>query len=209
MASGAADARTPLVAASSSADETAVEMRSLSEREGPRPDSPSLRSIRPISVGSTCEIKMGTLKMRDWIFSNRYFFELCAGKLRWWVQEEHRCKRADPLGEIALCEGTAFRWSVQPCRGKRIELRREGLSWDAEDGVASKAASTPTSGSQAALASGIDRYVLEADDTVSAKAWIEAIQEHIIFVDGLLMWPMPPEGRQGDVRTYGFAYPED
>lgn len=59
-------------------------------------------------------------------------------------------------------------------------------------------------------ANAVTQYLIAADDTTSATQWTRAIWHHVAYVDMLSIWPMPLEGRQGDIESYGIdAPPED
>jgi len=114
----------------------------------------------------------------------RHFYELRQGHLQWWATEEDFKKKSKPLGTIHLVEGVS-RWRVESVKGKQVELC--------------------CSNKEARRA---DRCVLCADDALKAKEWADAIRQHIEYIEmQLLLWPMPPDGRQGDVRSYGISYP--
>lgn len=52
-----------------------------------------------------------------------------------------------------------------------------------------------------------EKYLVAADDIQSATEWARAIWHHIAYVDMLTLWPMPLEGRQGDISFYGIDPP--
>lgn len=76
------------------------------------------------------------------------------------------------------------RWQITKVKGTRIELRCV-KGYDRADGSPSN-----------------DRCTLAADDAGTAAAWATRIWEHIAYIEILLNWPMPMEGRQGHVRSY-------
>lgn len=140
----------------------------------------------PRPVAAAPQVKTGSLRLRTgWWWSRRHF-ELRAGHLRWWRRQEDHEKEVDPLGEISLVQGE-IRWRVEYVGGSRLEL------------VCHRGASR---------GGNVERCMLEADDLRDASDWAEAIGQHIRYVDMLLCWPLPLEGRQGDVRSYGITYPE-
>mmetsp|Transcript_65811 Transcript_65811/g.206111 ORF Transcript_65811/g.206111 Transcript_65811/m.206111 type:complete len:695 (+) Transcript_65811:191-2275(+) len=152
----------------------------------PSGSSASRRLATPVLQLPTCEVKPGPLRLRTgWWWSRRHF-ELRAGHLRWWRQEQDYAKEVDPLGDLALVEGEK-RWRVEHIGGARLELTRIN---------------------GAGRINSVERYILEADGEQDAVAWAEAIGQHVRYVDMLLCWPLPLEGRQGDVRSYGISYPE-
>lgn len=54
----------------------------------------------------------------------------------------------------------------------------------------------------------VPQYLIAADDTASATEWARAIWHHVAYVDMLSLWPMPLEGRQGDIKFYGIEQPQ-
>uniref|UniRef100_A0A7S1MMH2 ADF-H domain-containing protein n=1 Tax=Alexandrium catenella TaxID=2925 RepID=A0A7S1MMH2_ALECA len=138
------------------------------------------------ALAAAPQVKHGSLRIRTgWWWSRRHF-QLHAGHLRWWQNQEDSEKQVDPLGEIALVQGET-RWRAERTQGTRLEL------------VCQRGASRGRDG---------ERFMLQADDTQTASDWVEEIGQHIRYVDMLLSWPLPLEGRQGDIRSYGISYPE-
>jgi len=91
-------------------------------------------------------------------------------------------------------------------------LHRKSSSRERSSSVSSRksnAGDSTGSGAEGAAEGGPkhDRYLVAADDIASATEWARAIWHHIAYVDMLTLWPMPLEGRQGDISFYGIEPP--
>lgn len=131
------------------------------------------------------EPKRGMMDMRTGWRWRKMLFELRKGNLRWWSSEKDI--GGDPVGSIRLVEGDS-RWQITSLRGTRIELRC-------------------VHGYYGTGAPRTEKYTLAAGSAEEATDWAKKIWEHIAYIDMLLVWPMPLEGRQGDVRNYNITVP--
>lgn len=117
-----------------------------------------------------------------WWWARRHV-ELRAGKLQWWRKEP----QGPPDVELRLSDGIT-RWVLMRHEGAILELICESRS-----GSSSKAMG--------------ERVLLRMESDADALDWSQALREEMEYVEALLSWPMPLEGRQGDVRYYGIEYP--
>jgi len=62
-------------------------------------------------------------------------------------------------------------------------------------------------GEKAEKYSRVEKYLFAADDIKEATEWARALWHHTSYLDMITYWPMPLEGRQGDVTFYGISYP--
>lgn len=144
-----------------------------------------------ISRPDAWEVKVGTM-YHPTFWWQRWEFELRKGRLRWWGSQEDFRKRlvpgakVKPVGDIALVEGDVqWRVSCVPGSAKLMLTCYRGASF----------------------AVGGEAHTFSAKDEREAREWTEAIEKHILEIDKLLHWPLPIDGRQGDVRKYGIDYP--
>jgi len=114
----------------------------------------------------------------------RRFIELRAGQLRWWHNEEDWERGAEPSREHALVDGEA-RWRLEEVKGRWLRLLCHRTTPHPHE----------------------ERIELWADDKRDAEDWERAICQHIAYINMLLVWPLPSNGRQGDVRMYGIEFP--
>ncbi|CAE7832212.1 unnamed protein product [Symbiodinium sp. CCMP2592] len=127
----------------------------------------------------------GKMKLKSgwgWWWARRHV-ELRAGKLQWWRKEP----QGPPDVELRLSDGIT-RWVLMRHEGAILELVCESRS-----GSSSKAMG--------------ERVLLRMESHADALEWAKALREEMEYVEALLSWPMPLEGRQGDVRYYGIEYP--
>ncbi|CAJ1436374.1 unnamed protein product [Effrenium voratum] len=125
----------------------------------------------------------GKLKLKTgwgWWWARRHV-ELKCGKLQWWRKEP----QGPPDVELRLSDGVT-RWVLTRHEGNIMELMSENHSNAVKDG---------------------ERVLLRASSEGEAQQWAQALQEQIQYVEMLLAWPMPMDGRQGDIRFYGVEYP--
>eukprot|EP00931_Biecheleriopsis_adriatica_P118858 TRINITY_DN9416_c0_g2_i1.p1 TRINITY_DN9416_c0_g2~~TRINITY_DN9416_c0_g2_i1.p1 ORF type:complete len:1068 (+),score=185.46 TRINITY_DN9416_c0_g2_i1:39-3242(+) len=135
----------------------------------------------------------GSLQMKaGWgLWWARRHFELENGKFRWWRKAEDWKQRIPPTGEIRLADGEK-QWVLWCHEATLVELRcHQRSKGSITDGMTAVG----------------DRILLRADEKEAAQDWAEALQQHISYVEMLMVWPMPQEGRQGDIRYYGIEYP--
>eukprot|EP00747_Dinoflagellata_sp_TGD_P105681 gnl/TRDRNA2_/TRDRNA2_169623_c1_seq1.p1 gnl/TRDRNA2_/TRDRNA2_169623_c1~~gnl/TRDRNA2_/TRDRNA2_169623_c1_seq1.p1 ORF type:complete len:578 (+),score=123.20 gnl/TRDRNA2_/TRDRNA2_169623_c1_seq1:133-1734(+) len=175
---------------------------------GPSPDSSSAASTQPVTkvaktagalataaraahVMQTAAVSAKVAKSQDLVWEDRQgwlyiqsawrwqlrFFELRRGRLRWWENDTtfRRKPQPPPMESILLHDGQV-RWSVSIPKAGRIQLAR---------GSAGK------------------KYLFSAENPAEGKEWTIALMQHIAYIDMLLIWPLPPEGRQGAVTDYG------
>eukprot|EP00435_Cladocopium_sp_Y103_P068587 s42_g31.t2 len=94
-------------------------------------------------------------------------------------------------GQLKLKSGWGWWWAQ-----RHVELKRGKLQWWR------KGAEGPPD----VEAMG-ERVLLRAKTEAEAQEWKQALMEQMEYVEGLLAWPMPLDGRQGDIRFYGIEYP--
>eukprot|EP00439_Symbiodinium_sp_Y106_P052552 s1449_g7.t1 len=147
------------------------------DRRFDQPSSPAPGRAAPRLAGKT-KLKSGW----GWWWARRHV-ELRAGKLQWWRKEP----QGPPDVELRLSDGIT-RWVLMRHEGAILELVCESRS-----GSSSKAMG--------------ERVLLRMESDADALEWAKALREELEYVEALLSWPMPLEGRQGDVRYYGIEYP--
>jgi len=138
------------------------------------------------------EVKEGELQMRTlWRWVPRYF-QLKSGHLRWWENEAAMNSEPpiEPMRTIKLVASDK-RWRIDSVKGDRIVMKVVRAS-----AQACHSDNTP------------DTYTFSASSVVDAMKWAEAIYKQITYVDLLSIWPMPVEGRQATVTSYGIVSPE-
>lgn len=129
----------------------------------------------------------GQLKLKSgwgWWWAQRHV-ELKRGKLQWW----RKGAEGPPDVEYRLSDGLT-RWVLVRIEGTILELRCESRQ-----------------GGHEALKEMGERVLLRAKTEAEAQEWKQALMEQMEYVEGLLAWPMPLDGRQGDIRFYGIEYP--
>jgi len=181
------------------------------------------RTSQVLASFPTWEDYSGELHIKaTWAWKRR-FFQLSKGHLKWWRDKDthSRTPRPEPEGDISLVE-TSARWKVEALKGTRFELayHKNADKLKEEEEARRKAQEKQMSAHKRKSVSAflvrsnsksekkVDRYVIAADDISSATDWARAIWHQMAYIDMLLIWPMPLEGRQGEVSFYGIDAPE-
>jgi len=130
----------------------------------------------PQPDSSMWEVHVGELfSLQGWRWA-RCYFHLERGRLRWWPSQAESAQKPQPapIDSVLLVDGVD-RWACTTSRGTRLELTRPGRK----------------------------RHTFTASDENEARLWVRAIRRHISYIETLMVWPLPPEGRQGDCSSYG------
>lgn len=115
------------------------------------------------------------------------------------VTEEQAQKEAKPERKSLLSRA---RSSSASLLGRKSSAAARSSSASSARGTGS-----PSSAEEPGKGKKVEKYLIAADDIASATEWARAIWHHIAYVDMLTLWPMPLEGRQGDISFYGIEHP--